>query len=101
MGPAIRALGIFAAASMGRLTVITQLLMRAIGSVTTTLQVEIASLRNEMKSEVSSLRTEMDARFNGLRAQIDGVDRDVQAITKRCFLSNCLLEGCAFNSRDL
>lgn len=108
------ALGILAAAFAGMVTVTTQLLMRAIASVTTTLQseisslryetkvefasvrseisslrsetkTEIASLRNETKSEIVSLRTEFDLRFTGLQAQIDGLDRDVQAITKRVF----------------
>ena len=46
---------------------------------------EIASLRNETKSEIASLRTELDLRFTGLQAQMDGLDRDVQAITKRVF----------------
>lgn len=97
------ALGILAAACVGMVTVTTQLLMRAIASVTTTLQGEISSLRNETKvefacvrgeivslrnetkTEIAGLRTELDLRFTGLQTQIDGLDRDVQAITKRVF----------------
>ena len=68
------ALGILAAAFAAMITVTTQLLLRTIPSSTATLQVEIASLR-----------TELDLRFTGLQAQMDGLDRDVQAITKRVF----------------
>ena len=68
------ALGILAAAFAPMITVTTQLLVRTIHSSTATLQVEI-----------SSLRTELDLRFTGLQAQMDGLDRDVQAITKRVF----------------
>ena len=68
------ALGILAAAFAAMITVTTELLMRTSHSSTATLQVEIASLR-----------TELDLRFTGLQAQMDGLDRDVQAITKRVF----------------
>lgn len=68
------ALGILAAAFAAMITVTTQLLVRTIHSSTATLQVEIASLR-----------TELDLRFTGLQAQMGGLDRDVQAITKRVF----------------
>lgn len=68
------ALGILAAAFAAMITVTTQLLVRTIHSSTATLQVDIARLR-----------TELDLRFTGLQAQMDGLDRDVQAITKRVF----------------
>ena len=101
------ALGILAAAFAAMITVTTELLMRTSHSSTATLQVDIArlrtetkleisslrnetkseisGLRNETKTEIASLRTELDLRFTGLQAQMDGLDRDVQAITKRVF----------------
>ena len=100
------ALGVLAAALVGMIAVVTQLMMRLIGT-------QFTSLRNELSSEISGLRTEMilrfeqvdlrfeqvdrrfeqvdrrfeevDRRFERLEKQVDSLDRDVQAISKRVF----------------
>ncbi len=86
------ALGILAAALVGVITVMTQLMLRSFHSLTNHFDTLFASLRSELKADISGLRTEMvlrfeqvDRRFVHLETKVENLERDVQAISKRVF----------------
>ena len=74
-------IGVLAAALLGGLTVITQLILRTLQAEIGTVRVEIGSLRTEMRAEIGALRGITEAKFEGL-------DRDVQALTHHVFGSS-------------
>lgn len=107
-------IGVFAAIMLGGMTLMTTLLMRTITSSISGLRGELHSsvggLRAEMQSSVGGLRAEMNAKFetvhekfdakfdligvglDGLDARLmsvekklEGLDRDVQVISRRVF----------------
>ncbi len=67
-------IGVFAATLVGLIAIITQLFMRSISD-------QFTALRTEM-----ILRFEhQDEKFERMEKQLEGLDRDVQAISKRVF----------------
>lgn len=71
-------IGVFAASLTGMLTLICTLFIRVI-------RAEIGGLRSEVRGEIGGLRAEMSARFETVNHRLDGLDRDVQALTRRHF----------------
>ena len=84
------ALGILAAALTGMITVVTQMMMRAINARFDSVNDRFDALSTNMNVKFDSLRTEMelrfqgvDQRFNTVERRLDGLDGDVQALARR------------------
>jgi hypothetical protein len=69
-------IGVFAAAVLGGLTLVSTMLSRVV-------RAEIGGLRGELGGDIAALRAEMHGRFATVDARLDHLDRDVQALTDR------------------
>lgn len=83
-------IGVFAAAILGGLTLVTTMLTRVIraeiGGLRSEVGGQIQSLRGEVTGQIKGLRGEvagLHTRFDSLEKRVDNLDRDVQAITDR------------------
>lgn len=96
-------IGVFAAAVLGGMTLMTTLIMRATTSAIDGLRgemtgrfdgvgAEMNGLRGEMngrfdavRAEMTGLRGEMNARFDSVETKIEHLDRDVAALGRKVF----------------
>lgn len=78
-------IGVFAAALLGGMTLMTTLIMRATTSAIDGLRGEMNGRFDGVRGEMTGLRAEMNARFDGIDTKIEHLDRDVAALSRKVF----------------
>ena len=71
-------IGVFAAAIFGMIGIVTS-------SFNRNLTTSLAALREIMDARFDAVEALSEARFAALNAKLDGLDRDVQALTRHVF----------------